>query len=78
MPASSKTGHEGFDFWMDEYSNCIQEIEDSLHVRSTTPSITNSKRQQTATMELLNRAEKVLKSLTMEAQTVPDGDTALR
>jgi hypothetical protein len=79
MPTnSSKTGHEGFDFWMDEYSNCIQEVEDCLHVRSTTASITNSKRQQDATIEFLNRAKKILKSLAMEAQTVPEDDFSLQ
>lgn len=78
MPSSSKTGHEGFDFWMDEYSSCIQELEDSLHVRSTTPSITKSKRQHEATLEFLGRAGKVLTSLVEEARTVPENDPALR
>jgi hypothetical protein len=57
MSSSSKTGHEGFDYWKDEYTSVIREIETALH-------------EQKDTTELIEHASSILPNLALEARNV--------
>jgi hypothetical protein len=54
MPAN-KTGHKGFDFWKDEFTSAVQQIEVAFHERKDAT-------------ELVQRASSILRTLALEAR----------
>ena len=61
------TGNEGFDFWMDEYSSKIKDIENALH------------QEDSDTTDLVHAATKILRNLHSEARGISKSkDPALR
>jgi hypothetical protein len=55
--SKSRTGHEGFDFWKDEFTSVVREIEAALH-------------QQDDATELVQRASSILPNLVLEVRNV--------
>lgn len=69
---SSDTGHEGFDYWKEEFSGKIQDIEDSLHCN-------NDDNDLPKLHTFLKQARKILPNLLEEVQSVSKRkDPALR
>jgi Snare region anchored in the vesicle membrane C-terminus len=69
---SSATGHKGFDYWKDEFSSKIQEIEAAMHQDPEDDSARKTKK-------LIKQATKLLPNLLQETQSVSKrNDPALR
>jgi hypothetical protein len=76
------TGHEGFDFWKDEFSAKIKEIEKALHCEGGNCEDDNHGKTPTArksTNDLVYQATSLLKNVWIEAKGVSwQNDPALR
>ncbi|KAG7350293.1 hypothetical protein IV203_009653 [Nitzschia inconspicua] len=66
---NSNTGHEGFDYWKDEFSGKIQELEVVLHQYQDDQSVVTANTRKKI-HKLLKHATQLLSHLSEEAQSV--------